>query len=293
MNILISITPNLSNIHAVGLANCIEGANIHLWDINAASPIDVFDRIKPDIFIGDILCITRGLVSCAKKYKTVLVLYDCYNNDIRNQKIELLNQIKENCRIVTYLPYKLYKEIGAEYFWTKRGFSSSSLLTAADETRYNLTEPSDVFMSDITIIDDESDQNKKIVESVARKYSEKTVKVFGKGWKIPQSCGIIPEELIPLAIKSAKVFIQLSSDTIDNKLWGACLLKTNIITNKNRIIESLFGNDLNQFSSIENLFEIIDSLNINNKTDILFDKVSKNHKYLNRAEELYNILRKK
>jgi hypothetical protein len=293
LNILISITPNLNQSHALGLARCLEGINTHLWDVNVASPIDVFDRIKPDIFIGDILCVTKGMVSCAKKYNTSLLLYDCYNNDIRNSKVELLQDVKNKCNILTYLPYQIYRDIKAEYFWTKRGFLSNSLLTAADELSYNTLEDTSVFKSDITVIDDESPENKVIVESLAWKYPEKTIKIFGKGWKIPQSCGIIPETLYPTAIKSADIFLQLSGDIIDTKLWGAGLLKTPTITNKNRIITSLFGPDFHQFSSIDNLFKIIDTIKNNDKTEEIFNKIESSHRYFNRIEEIQKILQRK
>lgn len=301
------------------------GHDVTLWDIDKHSPYDCFDLHNPEIFIGQTYNVNQALINCISErpaLKVIMKASDWGNNTkevsskypiltARKDEIENLISLKEK----TNKPDGLFIHYHEDYIgdthtnWINLGFNVYSDLNAADVFEYTNGEYRPEYDCKIGYVGGSWDYKNIVLHPYLLPLCENfdyNIKIFGKGWTIPQSCGFLPDGEEKHFYKSAKINLCLHEPhshkhgfDITEKFFKLAIGKNFTICDNVAGLEKLYPNVICSHKTPEKFINDIklilnDWNNYHAFRELCIDSAYKitlkRHTYFDRIYNMFNIL---
>lgn len=308
-----------------GKALSASGHDVYIWDIYSKNCIDIFDELNPDLFWGLTYHLDRSTLKAISERPNLKVIltgsdWSKYSDKIDINKFPIVRANKKEIRLVEELNnfHKIEficchyhdKHINkTHHYWKDRlGINIHGLPLGCDISDYCNSIVMPEFISDITHISGYWPFKAQIIDKwflpLCSHELDLNIKVFGRGWGIPQFYGSIPNNLVKNAFKSAKVNINISephahsvgSHEINEKIFKQLAGKNTVVSDYTEsIAQDFFPNGEVLFAKTPQEFKSLCLAVINNDLTIDVEKgyesVMNNHTYFHRCAELFNYLK--
>ena len=228
------------------------GHEFKFWEAGTKSAYDIFDEEKPDVFIGNIFDITRGIANCLLENKKVVsLMYSPPFKYVQEEQVYHMEQLKPNY-IFGFVPYS--SNVLAE--WVNKGFDDKQILKVPHAvSQFVLRKPpltqkeiaSHMDMTDVVYVGDYHPSLNELVFPLLD--GMKRVKVYGNGWPVPECLGSLEKSDIYKVFSQTKVVLDVlpmpeetSETSFNAKFCGSDYLSN-----------SLLPGDINTFWNKETL----------------------------------------
>lgn len=326
MNILIANDgPTAFYYIRLGLARAFNacGHNVIMWDIRQEPPLDMFDTVKPDIFIGQTYNMTRSLVQAIKENPQTKVimkagdwgpLADEIDTAVypilkaSDQEIKTVLDLHEETSKPDYVHIHYHPDYieGTHGYWQDHGVPTESILNAADIFDYTIGSVKKEFYTDLAFVGGywgyKAQTFDKWLLPLCGKYQ---IKIFGnQAWPIPEYCGFIPNEMIKDVFASALICPNLSEP--HSQVYGFDVIERPfkllssgafVISDYVEGLEKLFPNGEIQFAKTPAEFkDLVDHYlqNPDQRHDLRaagYAAVLQSHTYFHRVIQIFDSLR--
>jgi hypothetical protein len=293
MKILCLETPKTCRHTFQGWANILKknGHEFNFCNINKKPVFDAFDECDPDLFIGTVTDITRGVATCLTEFKIPAILYSPPYLSLEEIDIECVQQLRKDCGqpelIFNFADNKsLNQSLGG---WSKEGFKIKNILRAADTTLFNYTKPKPEFEADVAYVGNFTPHVIPYIFPLCHN-TPYSVRIFGTGsWPIVNYLGQVDRKNVHEIYASSKISLSISPPN-DIEPDGEVF---NIIASGGFCLANNFPEDIlkiEKFSNKEELQNLVDQYTASPAKNQLRQQVLENHTYAHRLQHLLKVL---
>ncbi len=224
MKILCVIRPCASYYIRTGWKNAFEalGHQFVFWNPEQENPFSAFERVQPDIFIGETFTLNRALVKCLKRFPKTRVCmvasnFGSSNEDVikthpyvlmaNAEEVDLVKEVRPEFVFAHYPDHYIKETLG---LWEKAGTIPRSMLSAADTFVYCGGEKKKNLECDIGYVGGnwgvKSLTLSKFLGPLCHPLGKYNIKVFGnQPHSVPQYLGLIDDKDVRDLFQSAKI----------------------------------------------------------------------------------------
>lgn len=326
MKILIQSTnPGAHKFTNLGLGRAFQamGHESFIWEDENQSAFDIFDSIKPDIFLGQTYNLNESIIKCIAENPIMKVGlrasdYSDFANEVAKKFPILVANDKEvalveKLRDITGKPHFLHNHYTQHSIetthskWIERGFNVKSSLLAADLFDFHGGEYKQMYDSDITFCGGRWGYKSLTIDpyivQLCQPQHNYKIKIFGnQGWGIPQYCGYAPDSEVKHILKSAKICLNVHEphsqiygyDIIERPyklLANKCFCISDHVADLKFIIPNgiMYANNPKEYKVLVDYF--LENPSEKEKyIDNGYKTVMRNHTYFDRAKEIFGYL---
>lgn len=299
----------------LGLARAFNayGYEVNLWDCKNVPATDVFDKFKPDIFLGQSYNLNKTLVSLIKESPWLKVVlrgadWGSITKEV-SSKYPILVATEQEKRLVeeirgqVYFVHSHYHPNHMEFthgFWKNIGVKVESVMNAADVFDYTNGKFDESLSSHVCFVGGYWPYKSKTLDPYIMalcKDFKYNVKIFGnQPWPCPQYCGFLPNEKVKDALFSSIICPNVSEkhsqeygyDIVERPfklLANKCFVISDYVLGLDDILYDgiVFANDPEHFHELVDYY--ISNPEARNKyIDAGHKRVIEKHTYLDRAK---------
>lgn len=301
----------------LGLAQVFSAAGHEcvMWDMNMMSPFDAFDKLEPDLFIGQTFNLNESIFKCIKERPNMQVIMKAsdwgpYTDELdrekypvlvaNNNEVELLKRLKDETGRPDYLYVHYHSDRldDTHGHWRKEGFRVESMMNAADIFNFTRGEYRSEYASDVAFVGGRWGYKGQTIDKwfLPLCYEGNlNIKIFGnQPWGVRQYCGYIPDAEVRHVLASAKVCVNLSEphsqqfghDVVERPFKLASL-RCPVVSDYVEDLEKLFGDSMVYAETPEEfrakVYEEVEKINI--PIDA-YDIVMTKHTYFHRVADM-------
>jgi hypothetical protein len=304
---------------ALGLARAFscDGHDVYLWDIDKKSEHDIFDEIEPDLFIGQTYRITPALIACFEERPYLKKIFKAgdwgsITEEVSSKYPILVATDQEKINVDKAKPDFLFIHYNENYinsthgFWKDSGYRVESLMNAADTFEYLKGEEKNEYKCDIGYVGGKWPYKSLVLDPYILPLCSNfdyNIKVFGRGWSIPQYMGYLPEGMEKHFYSSCKINLcfhephsQEYHFDVTEKFFKLAINKSFTICDKVNGLEKLFkpktvysfSNPQDMHLAIKEILSDWDNFSLLRKEYVenAYNQVIQKHTYFDRAAEI-------
>lgn len=152
---------------------------------------DAFDETEPDLFIGSVLDITRGVARCLTEYEIPAIFYSPLFQTISAENVECVEELKKDCGQPTLI-FNFSHSSSSLDAWKQKGFNTASIMRAMDIIEFPRTEPRTNLKTNVAYFGKHDETLYPYILPLCTFPADFTLKIFGPGnWPVTNHLGVV------------------------------------------------------------------------------------------------------
>lgn len=212
----------------LGLARAFDAMGYQAYIWNTGSVFDTFDKINPDIFLGQTYNLNKSIIKAIEERPHMRVILrasdrSSFANEVakkypilvaNEEEIKLVNKLRD----LTGEPTLLHNHYTQESInkthedWIKEGFNVKSSLLAADLFSFYNGKYNEKYETDLVFCGGRWGYKAKTIDPYLLQFCNDNYrfKIFGnQGWGVYNYCGFAPDTELKNILKSSKICLNV------------------------------------------------------------------------------------